>query len=512
MTARARKGVPSFFLTLFFLSRFRPPLSFFQKKKQNKLDEEAAAAAAAKMAASNLDEWEKGRETQAAAAAAASSNAPAASAPHGHHNSDPHLHALSRLRASAARRRLQRAWRSFHGRRSSELARAFVATGVLGGAGGGGRGGDDDGDGDGDSDVTSSPPSSPAAPAPAVPAPAVLGVGSPGSSSLPPLSHRASADGIAASEFDGLAEVLMRPATLSAARALLARCEARLALRPREASARVEGSHGRLVASFAARRRSGGAGGGSSSSSSSPAKPSSSSPSALPALPGGRYPLRVFLSSLMMVAHPEVVFRSAGGERERALRSAAAELRAALCALLASMILGGGAAAAANDAAATAAASTPPPRQQPPLPRALAAALGESAAATGVPPPPPPPQSRALSAFDAAWARFLDLFASWKAADAAALEADLVRAAVELEGSRLAIEAGAALAAAAAAEAAAATAEASPSPSPSPPHPTEAASSSPSAATARPFFCFVCVSGGGERGGESARAAAVSFM
>lgn len=430
------------FLTLFFLFAFHA-LSLPLPPKQNKLDEEAAAP---KMAVPTLENGkEKGQETQAAAAAAPSHTPASAEAPHAHHHqkqqqhlrsdAEPHLHALARLRGAQARRRLQRAWRSFHGARSSELARALVATGVLGG----GTGSDDDG--------ASSPPPAAASPAPAA---AVLGVGS----SPPPLAHRASGDGILASDFDDLAAVLMMPATLKAARLFLARCEARVALRPHEAaSAGVAASHGMLAASFA-RRRSGNGGGGSVGS--SPAKPSSAAAAPAAAarhpLPGGRYPLRVFLSSLMMVAHPEVVFRSSNGEKEKVLRSAAAELRAALCVLLAAMIRGGGEASSSSSTT--------------PLPRALAAALGEQ---TGITPP-----SRAISLFDAAWARFLAAFASWRAADAAALEADLVRAAVELEGSRLAVEAGAALAAAAAAEASSPSSLSSPEALP--PRPRRAAS------------------------------------
>ena len=382
---------------------------------------------------------EKG-ETVLEAAEAAAAAAPSADAA-AHHldlasndNLGPHSHALARLRASAARRRLQRAWRSFHCGRSSELARAFVATGVLGG---GTTTKDDGGDGDGEPEAAATAPA---------PSPAVFGVGFPGNAA-PALSHRASADGVLASDFDDLAEVLMLPSTLKAARALLARLEARVALRPREAHAGVVSSHGKLMASFA-RRKSGGGGGSASSSPAKPSTSSSTSSSLPPLLPGGRYPLRVFLSSLMMVEHPEVVFRSANGEKERQLRAAASELRGSLVVLLAALI---------------SSSSSPTP-----LPCALSEALSSITPAASIAPP-----SRSLSAFDASWAKFLDSFVSWKAADAAALEADLVRAAVELEGSRLAIEAGALAAAAEAADAAS-----SPSPEPS--------SSSPEAATAPP--------------------------
>ena len=415
--------------------------TFFSALQQGNLDEEAAAA---EMDVTTLPNGDKGSEPQDAAALLNTSAAafPSPAAAHHHrdhkHANDPHLHALSRLCASAARRRLQRAWRSFHGVRSAELARAFVATGVLGG-----RKSDDD------------EPGAAAAPSPPPPA-AVLGVGSPGSSAPPPLAHRASADGILASDFDGLAEILMLPATLRAARALLARCEARLSLRPHEAHTGVSSSHGKLVASFARTRKSGNGDRESASGSSSPVKPSPSLP--LPLLPGGRYPLRVFLSSLMMVAHPEVVFRSANGEKEKALRAAAAKLKRALCVLLAAMISG---------KTSTSSPSSNPSSSKQPLPRALSEALSPSAALPETIPPP----SKALSTFDAAWAEFLASFVAWKAADAAALEADLVRAAVELEGSRLAIEAGTLAAAAECAD--------SPSPRPPPESPPEASRQRP---------------------------------
>lgn len=40
-----------------------------------------------------------------------------------------------------------------------------------------------------------------------------------------------------------------------------------------------------------------------------------------------------------------------------------------------------------------------------------------------------------FGAFDGAWLEYLDMFVTWKGADASALESDLIRMAVELEKS-----------------------------------------------------------------------------
>ncbi|KFM24819.1 hypothetical protein F751_1698 [Auxenochlorella protothecoides] len=67
------------------------------------------------------------------------------------------------------------------------------------------------------------------------------------------------------------------------------------------------------------------------------------------------------------------------------------------------------------------------------LTAALGKALdGDAASRTATQDPTP---TAALPAFDAAWVEYLELFVAWKAADAAALEADLIRIAVELQAS-----------------------------------------------------------------------------
>jgi len=48
---------------------------------------------------------------------------------------------------------------------------------------------------------------------------------------------------------------------------------------------------------------------------------------------------------------------------------------------------------------------------------------------------PAAPGRGALAGWDAAWVAYLEQFVAWKCADAASLEAELVRAAAEMEGS-----------------------------------------------------------------------------
>lgn len=93
-----------------------------------------------------------------------------------------------------------------------------------------------------------------------------------------------------------------------------------------------------------------------------------------------RFPERVVLCAVMIVSHPEEVFNQVGGTREVELQRAAAKFLAELDAL-------------------------------------VAAGCGSRAL---------------LRSFDEAWELYLDQFVAWKAADATALEADLVGVAVEL--------------------------------------------------------------------------------
>ncbi|KAK9841976.1 hypothetical protein WJX81_002286 [Elliptochloris bilobata] len=112
-----------------------------------------------------------------------------------------------------------------------------------------------------------------------------------------------------------------------------------------------------------------------------------------PAAATERYPPRVFLSAYMLLAHPKVVF-SRRGEREAALAAAAADMLTAFHTLL-----------------------------------AVAGWAGERLGGD---------RRGALCEWDRAWVAFLEHFVAWKCADAASLEAELVRAATEMESSMLA--------------------------------------------------------------------------
>ncbi|RMZ52764.1 hypothetical protein APUTEX25_000883, partial [Auxenochlorella protothecoides] len=114
-----------------------------------------------------------------------------------------------------------------------------------------------------------------------------------------------------------------------------------------------------------------------------------------------RYPARVVLSAYAVATHPEVVLSGLGGQ-EAGLVHAGARLAAALRAVALAWVEGG------------------------------EALDGDAASRTATQDPTP---TAALPAFDAAWVEYLELFVAWKAADAAALEADLIRIAVELQAS-----------------------------------------------------------------------------
>ena len=232
----------------------------------------------------------------------------------------------------------------------------------------------------------------PTATTPPPPAAAVCGL--PPSAGAPPSSP---ADPAAAA-FDSAAAVLQGPSTLSATRALLRRLGARVALGWAAGSADDADPVPALLARLL---------------------PGSAAATAPP--PEGRYPARPFLAAFMIVAHPAVVFRGDGGR------------------------VGAGQEAADADAAPDAPAPTLAPTPEEAALSAAAAALVSVtrtllSSLAGHPAAPPP--RTAAAAFDGAWAAYLPPFAAWKVADAAALEADLVSAAVALERSRLAVVAG----------------------------------------------------------------------
>lgn len=118
-----------------------------------------------------------------------------------------------------------------------------------------------------------------------------------------------------------------------------------------------------------------------------------------PKLPKGkkadRYPPRAFLSAYMIQSHPEVVL-SQQGPKETALAEAAGTMLASFETLLSRFLK-------------------------------ASAFSGPSFA----------PLPSLLRQFDKSWVAYLELFIAWKSHDAAGLESELIRAAVELETSRL---------------------------------------------------------------------------
>lgn len=121
-----------------------------------------------------------------------------------------------------------------------------------------------------------------------------------------------------------------------------------------------------------------------------------------------RYPVRAFLCSYMILGHPEVVL-SHRGQREGALSSAAADMLAVFETLLQRL---------------------EPDNLRPGAQQDQHLMHGGYPGSKSVP--------QLLEVFDLCWVAYLEQFLAWKSHDAAGLEADLIRAAVELETSRLA--------------------------------------------------------------------------
>ncbi|GIM13439.1 hypothetical protein Vretimale_16489, partial [Volvox reticuliferus] len=353
---------------------------------------------------------------------------------------------LEGLRRSISSRRLQHVWRAFvqSKRTTRTLAETFVAQRIT--------------------DVQL-PPSLDAATRAAgavdVPrrqgqvqdgaAPVVIGlVGSSGSAAAAAMARLAALGGrgTAAGDeggsdgFDRFASALRSPATLKATQALMRRLEQRLAARHSTHSS--QGSQG-----------SQGHGGGSSPGPSQGQSQAATSVNRLlrrlyPTAPRDatleRYPPRVLLCGFMIVRHPEVVF-SGSGPRETALAAAARDLVERLEALLERIIL-----VPAEPPAAEPAGPLP---QSPshnvavsPVARGMEELLRRRRAAAaqggsfGLPPSPSASSpymtiGSLLVQFDDAWLRYLDQFVAWKGADAASLEAELVRCAAALEASML---------------------------------------------------------------------------
>jgi T-complex protein 11 len=123
-----------------------------------------------------------------------------------------------------------------------------------------------------------------------------------------------------------------------------------------------------------------------------------------PKLPKGkkadRYPARAFLSAYMIQLHPEVVL-SQQGPRETALAQAAGRMLASFETLLTRFH--------SNS-----------------IPSSSSSSSSSLVSLAGL-----------LRQFDESWIAYLELFIAWKSHDAAGLESELIRAAVELESSRL---------------------------------------------------------------------------
>lgn len=162
-----------------------------------------------------------------------------------------------------------------------------------------------------------------------------------------------------------------------------------------------------------------------------------------------RYPVRVFLCAFMVQHHPEVVL-DPGKPREQAVIAAALAMTAAFSALLAALLRPppGGAGFSrtppVTPVVATSASSSPPASPGNRDVMTSSSPPTRTSAELSVPASPQTPTGDVnnapdvpalLAAFDATWLEYLDMFATWKGADASALESDLIRVAVELEKS-----------------------------------------------------------------------------
>ncbi|GLI67561.1 hypothetical protein VaNZ11_011759, partial [Volvox africanus] len=359
---------------------------------------------------------------------------------------------LEGLRRSISSRRLQQVWRAFvqSKRTTRTLAEAFVAQRITN---------------------VQLPPSSESATRAAgavdVPrrqgqgqagaVPVIIGLGgSSGSAAaaamarLAAQSGRGSAVGVAADDdgggdgFDRFASALRSPATLKATQALMRRLEQRLAAR--------HSAHS-VQSNPASQGHGGGASPGPSQGQSSAATSvirllRRLYPTAPRDVTLERYPPRVLLCGFMVVRHPEVVF-SSSGPRETALAAAARDLVERLEALLERIIV---VPAEPPSTAAEPAGPLPPSPSYniaaSPVARGMEELLRRrrAAAAQGGSfelPPSPSASSQYMTIgsllvqFDDAWLRYLDQFVAWKGADAASLEAELVRCAAALEASML---------------------------------------------------------------------------
>lgn len=186
--------------------------------------------------------------------------------------------------------------------------------------------------------------------------------------------------------FDEFAAAISAPTTLRAASALLARLETKVTIKGVGAGGSCESLLKRLF----------------------------------PRAPKGRnlerYPARIFLCAYMVLAHPEVVF-NAKGEREEALTAAARDMLTAFEHLLRRLTEERKSSTGEDQSLAEEASMD------------LTQAVQDAQGGTSV---------GMLQRFDESWVAYLEQFAAWKLADAAGLEGELIRMAVELESSKLA--------------------------------------------------------------------------
>ncbi|CAI5463709.1 unnamed protein product, partial [Closterium sp. Yama58-4] len=163
----------------------------------------------------------------------------------------------------------------------------------------------------------------------------------------------------------------------------------------------------------------------------------------------GRYPPRVFLCAYMIVLHPDAVLSCLTGEREAALRVAAAALVSAFEGLVRFLLrrptpaaAGPAASSVASTVSATPAALDASPSAAVPAvsggaPAVAAAAAGTASAAGDGKAAAAKPFSQHLAEFDAAWVDYLERFVAWKARDKERMEADMVAMACQMHASML---------------------------------------------------------------------------
>ncbi|KAL0051938.1 hypothetical protein WJX82_004904 [Trebouxia sp. C0006] len=175
--------------------------------------------------------------------------------------------------------------------------------------------------------------------------------------------------------FESFAKAIQSPATLRSAKALLTRLEAKVLVR-----SDITDIHPLMKRLFPKTAKAG--------------------------APLERYPARVFLCAYMVLSHPKVVFNTQG-ELEDMLAAAGSTMLTAFEALLEQL--------------------AEPMQVTDRCDSGNSVSSGSSPKGLG----------HLLDAFDKAWAAYLQRFVAWKFADAAALESELIKVAIEMEASVL---------------------------------------------------------------------------